>query len=125
MEAPAPALRTVDVDCPRLVGLLRGALGRGVDRLEARDRIRLKLYYAEQLTLAEIGRLIGEHEATVSRRLARTRRTIREEVERDLREQGLNDVQVARCFECATEDAGPIDLAEVLERKISLQDRSI
>jgi RNA polymerase sigma-70 factor (ECF subfamily) len=125
MEAPAPALRTVDVDCPRLVGLLRGALGLGVARLEPRDRIRLKLYYAEQLTLAEIGRLIGEHEATVSRRLARTRRTLREEVERDLREQGLNDVQVARCFECATEDAGPIDLAEVLERKISLQDRSI
>jgi RNA polymerase sigma-70 factor, ECF subfamily len=124
-DMEAPALRTVDVDCPRLVALLRGALGHGVDRLEPRDRIRLKLYYAEQLTLAEIGRLIGEHEATVSRNLARTRRTIREEVERDLREQGLNDVQVARCFECATEDAGPIDLAELLERKISLQDRSI
>jgi hypothetical protein len=67
----------------------------------------------EQLTLAQTGRLLKEHEATVSRQLSRTRRTIRANVERDLRSNGLNDAQVQRCFECATEDAGPMDLAEL------------
>ena len=129
IEAPALTTRAVDVDCPRLIDLLQLSLTRAVDGLEARDRLRLKLYYCEQLTLAQIGRLLNEHEATVSRHLARTRRAIREEVERVLHEEGLNPVQVARCFECATEDAGQMDLTEILgstsERKISLQDRSI
>jgi RNA polymerase sigma-70 factor (ECF subfamily) len=113
-EVPAAPTRAVDLDCQRLGKLLRVALGRSVDRLEPRDRLRLKLYYAEQLTLAQAGRLLKEHEATVSRQLARTRRVVREEVERDLREQGLNDAQIERCFECAVEDAGEMNLSEMI-----------
>ena len=64
-----------------LVDLLRSALARVVDTLEPRERLRLMWYYVEQLTLAQIGPMLKEHEATVSRQLARTRRTIREQVE--------------------------------------------
>ena len=108
-----------DPDCVRFADMLRSALDIAVARLESRDRLRLGCYYAQQLTLAQTGTLLKEHEATTSRQLARTRKIIRENVERELRSRGLNDVQVARCFECATEDAGPMNLEEMLDARSS------
>jgi RNA polymerase sigma-70 factor (ECF subfamily) len=107
--------RAQDPDCRRYSTLLRSALGRAVSRLPSRDRLRLSLYYAERLTLAEMGRLLKEHEATSSRQLARTRKAVREEVERDLRAGGLGDAQIKRCFECASEDVGEMNLEEMLD----------
>ena len=98
--------------------------------LDARDRLRLACYYAQELTLAETGRILGEHEATSSRQLARVRRVIRDRVELELRvERGLTDAEVAQCFECVTEDAGPLDLQSLLDvdspaRKETALDRS-
>ena len=102
-----------DPDCARFVDLLRSALETAVTRLEPRDRLRLGCYYAQQMTLAKTGALLKEHEATTSRQLARTRQGIREAVEQDLRARGLTDAQIARCFECATEDAGATNLDEI------------
>jgi RNA polymerase sigma-70 factor (ECF subfamily) len=108
---PVPA----DPDRPRYVGLIAQALGRAVSRLDARDRLRLGCYYAQEMKLAQIGRLLSEHEATVSRHLARTRRRLREDVEHQLRsEAGLTDIQMTECFESVMGDAGPIDLSETL-----------
>ena len=68
----------------------------------------------EDLTLAQTGRLLGEHEATVSRQLARSRKVIRAEVERHLRaECGLTDAEIARCFECTIDDPGTLDVGEL------------
>jgi RNA polymerase sigma-70 factor (ECF subfamily) len=115
-ELPGRVASTlVDPECERFVDVLRSSLASAVARLEPRDRLRLGCYYAQQLTLAQTGKLLQEHEATVSRQLARTRKTIREGVERDLRGRGLNDAQIARCFECATEDAGATNLDEMLD----------
>ena len=95
--------------------LLQDALSRSIANLAPKDRLRLACYYAQGLTLAETGRVLKEHEATVSRQLARTRRAIREQVERQLRgDAGLSDAQIAQCFESASDDAGPIDLDEML-----------
>ena len=130
---PASA-RPIDPDRDRYLTLIRDALARAVASLAARDRLRLACYYAQELTLAETGRMLGEHEATSSRQLARTRLAIRNAVEQHLRaEVGLADAEVARCFECVTEDVGPMDLREMLEpagdligsgRKKSALDRS-
>jgi RNA polymerase sigma-70 factor (ECF subfamily) len=118
-----------DPDRARSLTLMRPALDGAVSRLDARDRLRLGCYYAEGLTLAQIGRLLREHEATVSRQLARTRRAIREDVEHQLRNAGLRDAQIARCFECVLEDSGPLDLGEMLhvgaESKKRDPDRSL
>jgi RNA polymerase sigma factor (sigma-70 family) len=104
-----------DPDRPRYLALMRGALGRAVATLAVRDRLRLGCYYLQELTLAETGRLLSEHEATVSRQLARTRRALREAVERDLRDEGrLNEAQIAECFACTAADPGPLDLTHVL-----------
>jgi RNA polymerase sigma factor (sigma-70 family) len=121
---PAP-----DPDAPRYQALMQRAISGAVAGLTPRDRLRLGCYYAEQLTLAEIGRLLHEHEATVSRNLARTRRAIREDVERTLRTgAGLTGDEMERCFEVALEDAGPIDLSRMFsaagDRKKPGPDRS-
>jgi RNA polymerase sigma-70 factor (ECF subfamily) len=131
---PAPA-RPIEPERDRYLGLIRKALEVAVANLAARDRLRLACYYAQELTLAQTGRMLGEHEATASRGLARTRAAIREALERHLRaEVGLTDAEIARCFESVTEDAGPLDLRELLDvgssgsrdsgRKKSALDRS-
>ena len=131
-EDSAEALRapqqTVDPDRHRCLGLIRRALDHAIAALSARDRLRLACYYARELTLAETGRILGEHEATSSRQLARTRKAIRGGVEDWLSaEAGLTEAELARCFESVTDDAGPLDLREMLDvtgRKKSALDRS-
>jgi RNA polymerase sigma factor (sigma-70 family) len=104
-----------DPEWPRYVALVREAMSRAVGRLALKDRLRLAYYYGQELTLAETGRLLREHEATVSRQLARTRRAIRDTVERELREQGgLTDAQISECLESVAEDPGPLDLKPLL-----------
>ena len=104
-----------DPERVRYIGLVRQALARAVASLTARDRLRLGCYYVQELTLAETGRLMNESEATSSRRLARSRATLRQDVERQLREEaGLNDTQIAECFASVADDPGPLDLKQVI-----------
>jgi RNA polymerase sigma factor (sigma-70 family) len=103
------------LDRPRYAGLMRDALQRTLTHLEVRDRLRLACYYAQGLTLAETGTLLGEHEATCSRHLARTRKQLRNDIERDLRTfGGLSEAEIADCVAAISEDAGPLDLRELL-----------
>ena len=126
--AVAPA---ADPDRGKYLALLRTALVLALEHLTDRDRLRLALYYAQQLTLAQAGRLLKEHEATVSRQLARTRAAIRTDVEEHLRKNaGLSEPEIARCFESVMEDAGPLDLGALFDRtaeacKPGAPDRSI
>ncbi len=126
-DAGSPVLVSAaapDPDRPRYLALVKVALLRAVSCLPDRDRLRLGCYYRQDLTLAQTGKLLGEHEATVSRQLARSRKVIRQEVEQYLRvEQGFNDAEIARCFECTVDDPGPLDLAELI-RKESEPERS-
>jgi hypothetical protein len=90
----------------------------------------LALYYVQDLTLAQIGRALHEHEATASRHLARTRREIREDVEHHLREtEGMSDAEVSECFSSITGDTGTLSLAEMIGRSSSRKklasDRSV
>lgn len=115
LPVPVTSSEPPDPDCARFVTLARSALEDALARLDARDRLRLAFYYAQELTLAQTGRMLHEHEATVSRNIARARRAIRNDVERQLRDEaGLNEAQIARCFECLVQDAGPMDLAEMI-----------
>jgi hypothetical protein len=84
----------------------------------------LACYYVDQLTLAEIGRMLHEHESTVSRQLERMRGALREGVTQALRrespasngrpaEPALDGAQVELAFEYAVED-WPFDLSQAL-----------
>jgi len=104
----------------KYITLFCSALQSALQRLDAADRRRVCLYYAEGKKLAEVGRLCGEHESSVSRNLERIRRELRASVERDLRRgssanssandgaasgQGLSDAQIALCLQYATEES--------------------
>jgi len=117
VEAPADPRRE------HYLERFRQALSSALESLDARDRTRLQLYYAEERTLAEIGRAVGEHESSVSRHLERVRKELRATVEGLLRAgsssvnggslpTGLDDAQVALCLEYAAEDAA-IDLDQL------------
>lgn len=109
----APA--SIDPDRPRFVAAIMRALSAALAALPARDRLRLACYYQQSLTLAQIGRLLKEHEATVSRHLTRTRRGIRADVEARLRADGLAAAEIDRCFELLLEDVEDTDLARLLD----------
>jgi IS30 family transposase len=87
-----------------------------IDALDARDRLRLRLYYGQDMTLAAIGRVLGEHEATVSRKLEKARTSLRHHVERALAAGGLAPAAVARAFELAAE-APDLQLDRLLARE--------
>jgi RNA polymerase sigma-70 factor (ECF subfamily) len=98
----------------RYLGLFRREVRAAIENLEPRQRLRLAWYYAEQLTLAQIGRLLGEHEATASRKLDRARRDLRASVEGRLRsEHHLTDAEVELCYEYASNEAA-FDLGDAL-----------
>ena len=104
-----------DPERARYLTLLQATLLEALAALDARDRLRLAYYYVQELTLAEIGRLLSEHEATASRHLERTRRELRRQVERTLAaEKGLSEAQIRLSFEYALEE-WPFDLTGALD----------
>lgn len=117
----------LDPDREQYLRMFRAALETALARLAPRDVERLRLYYAHEQTLAEIGRRLGEHESSVSRNLERIRHELRQQVEDLLRrgetrlegqaaQKGLSEAQIALCFEYATGET-PIDLDKLFERK--------
>jgi RNA polymerase sigma-70 factor len=113
----APTQLASDPERERYLAMLQGVLLAALGTLEARDRLRLAYYYVEGLTLAQIGKLVGEHEATVSRKLERTRREVRKHVEAALRrEKKLSDAQLRLCYEYAREE-WPFDLTRALSER--------
>jgi RNA polymerase sigma-70 factor len=121
-----PQLAPPDPHRQRYVTLFTRALGAALSQLAPQEKERLRLYYAEEKTLAEIGRLLREHESSVSRHLERARQDLRKEVENILRrgsitangsaaDPGLSDAEIALCFEYSAEDT-PIDLEKLLPR---------
>jgi RNA polymerase sigma-70 factor (ECF subfamily) len=116
-----------DPDRDQLVPLVQQALAAAIATLPVKDRLRLRSYYVSELTLAQIGRISGEHEATVSRQLARTRRSLRDAMERHLRDElRLSEAQASRALELAMEDPGGMSLQRIFadERKESPRNRS-
>ncbi len=118
-EPPAPATGRPSLapspERQRWISAMHGALSRAIAGLDAKDRLRLACYYAESMTLAEIGRALGEHEATASRHLTRTRKALRLAVERDLRESdGMSQAEIAECLASVSADAGTLDLGALI-----------
>ncbi len=112
MPDPASPSDPPDPDRARYLGLMREALEAALASLKPRDRLRLGYYYMENLTLKQIGSLLREHESSVSRRLNRSRRDVRRQVERALRrDRRLNEEQIRLCYDYATQE-WPFDLTQ-------------
>jgi RNA polymerase sigma-70 factor (ECF subfamily) len=115
---------SADPDREKYLGRFDRALSVAFAALTPRERMILSCYYVDQLTLAEIGRMLKEHESTISRQLERMRRALREGVTEALRretpafngrpaEPPLDMAQTELAFEYAVED-WPFDLSEAL-----------
>jgi RNA polymerase sigma-70 factor len=113
-EPAAPETDADGVERARCVRMLGEALEAALAALDPRDRMRLAYYYRHELSLKEIGRLMDEHESSVSRKLARTRDGLKLAVERALAESGgLSSEQISLCYDYAMGDL-PLDLARIL-----------
>jgi RNA polymerase sigma factor (sigma-70 family) len=122
----ARVLQVADPHRGRYLLKFTNALQTALANLDARDVELLRMYYAEQKRLAEIGRGLGEHESSVSRHLEKVRQEVRrtvaeilrggsEALNGDGRSGGMSEAEIALCFEYGTEDAA-IDLDKLLVR---------
>ena len=111
--APPPA-----PDRARFVAAMHTVLTAAMAALSTRDRLRLGCYYAQKMTLVQIGRFTRESEATVSRQLAQTRRRIGDDVKRRLRTDcGFSDDEIAECISSVAGDPGTLDLGLLLGQR--------
>ncbi len=84
VPAPAPAAVSEEADH------LKKALARTFRGLAAEDRYLLSAYYLDRQTLLQIARILGVHEATISRRLKRLVGDVRKQLLGNLRSGGLS-----------------------------------
>jgi RNA polymerase sigma factor (sigma-70 family) len=123
----AVSVQPADPHRERYSTLFVRALQAAIVTLDPRDEQRLRLYYAQEQTLAEIGKQLGEHESSVSRNLDRIRLALRRTVEETLRngcpaangfaaELGLSEAQISLCFEYSSADPA-FDLDKLLQRR--------
>jgi len=91
-----------EFDDLRLRQATEEAMTQAFAEIEARDRLLLNYYYFDDLTLREIGLLMGVHEATICRWLARAQREVKSKTEDILkRSYGLRRSEVAECLQLA------------------------
>jgi RNA polymerase sigma factor (sigma-70 family) len=128
LPVPGKMLQVADPHRERYLLTFATALQIALGNLDARDSETLRMYYAEGKKLAEIGRILGEHESSVSRHLEKVRGNVRRAVEETLRvgseavngdgrSGGMSDAEIGLCFEYGAEDA-PIDLDKLFSRRV-------
>lgn len=109
--SPDPASALESAEAARS---LHRALARVLAELPAEDRLLIKLYYLDGLRLREAGAVLGVHEATASRRLARLHVEVRTRVEKLLaREFGWTERE-CRCTLTEAAEHLDADLSRLL-----------
>ncbi len=89
-------------DDRRYAECLSEAVEAALAELPARQKLLLSYYYVQELTLKQIGRITGEHEATISRHLEASRKRLRRRIEGHLRKvRKLSAFEIDRCLDFA------------------------
>ena len=78
---------------------LGAALDEALGQLSHEDRLVLASYYLDDRTLTEIGRMVGVHESTISRRLEKLLKGLRKQVLAGLVSRGMNRGQAEEALE--------------------------
>ena len=89
-ELDSPAPEPLPQTPARELSLLERAIEQAVSSCNAEERYLLAAYYLDGQTLLEIARVLGVHEATVSRRLHRTADQIRKQILKKLQRRGMS-----------------------------------
>jgi RNA polymerase sigma-70 factor, ECF subfamily len=102
----SPPKSTTDLDYvrDRYRDAVARSLRRAIGELESRERLLLAYYYYDEMTLRDIGKFFGVHEATISRWLTKVQKHVRKLVEKSLaRDHSFNRREVAEAIELAAE----------------------
>jgi RNA polymerase sigma-70 factor (ECF subfamily) len=83
---------------------LESAAAEALAALAAEDRFILASYYLDGRKLAEIGRMLGMHESTISRRVEKITGALRKRILRGLRERGMGRRQAEEALEADVRD---------------------
>ncbi len=102
-EPPARMGSVSAEDDRRYAEILGEAVEAALGELPPQEKLMLSFYYVEELTLKQIGRLTGAHEATISRHLEAVRKRLRRRIENHLRNvKKLSAIEVDQCLDFAS-----------------------
>ncbi len=102
-EPPARQGSVSAADDRRYADCLGEAVEAALADLRPPDKLLLSYYYVQELTLKEIGRLRGEHQATISRHLEALRKRLRVRIENHLRKvKKLSAFELEQCLDFAS-----------------------
>jgi RNA polymerase sigma-70 factor (ECF subfamily) len=96
----APLPEPVVTSDPRVKPAVDSALA----ALPAEERFILSSYFLDQRKLAEIGRMIGVHESTISRKLEKILKELRKNIRKDLEKRGMTRRQAEEALEIDVRD---------------------
>ena len=114
----APALVSPPQTPPRELSLLERAIEQAVGGRGAEERYLLAAYYLDGQTLLEVARVLGVHEATVSRRLHRAGKEIRKQILKDLERSGMSRRAAEEAMGADPRDL-EVDLKKLLQKSQS------
>jgi RNA polymerase sigma-70 factor, ECF subfamily len=118
-ESVTAPVRRHEPEHDEAAALLRGLLGDAVKVLTAEERLLLRLYYEQGLTLDAIGAAVGLSSAAISRRLKRLREDLRATIDtRARREVGESAHALCDGLDFARLD---VDLGKLLCTELSKQ----
>ena len=83
---------------------LAKATDEALESLPSEDRMVLSAYYLDERTLAEIARMLGVHESTISRKLDKLAKSLRKQIVAALTRQGMSRRQAEEALEVDVRD---------------------
>jgi len=95
---------------------LEAAVDAALVELPADERLILASYYLDGRTLAEIARMLGVHESTISRRVEKITASLRKRIVRGLRERGMDAKAAGEALEADVRDL-TLDVRARLQEK--------
>jgi len=113
-ELDAPAPNPMPQTPARELSLLEQAIEEAVSNRNAEERYLLAAYFLDGKTWLEIARVLGVHEATVSRRLHRTAEQIRKQILKNLQSHGMSRRQAEEAMGADPRDL-EINLKKLLQ----------
>jgi len=101
---------------PEALARLEQAVERELGRLDEEQRFLLAAYYLDGRTLKQIAGVLGVHESTVSRTLARLAAALRKQIARNLRQAGVSRREVDEMMDADVRDLR-IPLKKILQEQ--------
>ena len=83
---------------------LQQATDHVLSELEPEERFLLSSYFLDGRRLAEIGRMLGVHESTISRKLEKLLKDLRKRIRKDLERRGMSRRQAEEALEADVRD---------------------